>query len=327
MLSCLLDLQMTKALWHIDADHSSLKEVEKPLDSTNLLEVKAKYSLISTGTERLVSLGNVDPKLEKFMAVPYMDGRFSLPVKYGYSLVGEVQTQGEYQGKMVHLMHPHQSTCWVKENEVTVLPENLDIRKAPLISNVETVVNAIWDSEASLGDEVLIAGFGNIGVLLAETLRHIPGINIYILELNEWRRQQAIAAGFLLADSSLNPVDIAFDTTAAAGGLQACIQAVKEEGKVINLSWYGSKSISLNLGTDFHYGRKQIISSQVSKIPNNKKEAWSYAKRKALVMDILEQYPFENYITSFVPFGESPDFYQKLRKGQQGDGLIWCIEY
>lgn len=316
---------MDKALWHIDSQTSALKEVKPPLDKEGLLEIETHYSLISTGTERLVSLGEVSPSFNSSMAVPYMEGGFGLPIKYGYSLVGKVVSEGKYKGKNVHLMHPHQSRCWVKEEHVTLLPDEISLKKAPLISNIETVINAIWDSEITIGQTVLIAGFGNIGTLLAETIRHIPGVNIHILEQNKWRQKKAKELGYHI--SPINDVDIAFDTTASSGGLQACIKAVKEEGSVINLSWYGSKPIQINLGEDFHYGRKKIISSQVSIIPHHKQSNWDYAKRKALAIQLLIKYPYERCISNYVPFKESVDFYHRLRKGEQGDGLIWCIEY
>jgi threonine dehydrogenase-like Zn-dependent dehydrogenase len=316
---------MNKALWHIDHETSVLKEVNSPVEKDGLLEIESRYSLISTGTERLVSLGKVLPSFDNSMAVPYMEGGFALPIKYGYSLVGEVISEGKYKGKNVHLMHPHQSRCWVEEENVTLLPDGMALEKAPLISNIETVINAIWDSEVTIGQTVLIAGFGNIGALLAETIRHIPGVRVYILEQNEWRKAKAKELGYEI--SPINDVDIAFDTTASSGGLQACIQSVKDEGTVINLSWYGSKSVQINLGADFHYGRKKIISSQVSVIPNNKKSNWDYAKRKALAIQLLMQYPYEKCISTCVPFEESVDFYHQLREGTQGDGLIWCIGY
>lgn len=320
---------MATALWHMDKDTSIIKEAKTPKYPEKFLEIKSEYSLVSTGTERLVSLGMGLTSAEEYMAVPYMEGHFSLPIKYGYSLVGKVISKGEHYGKHIHVMHPHQTHCWVNESNVTFLREGMQLSKAPLVSNLETIINAIWDSQVSIGDRVMIAGFGNIGVLLAETLRHIPGISIYIHEIDPWRKEQAEKFGFnvLKRISSKSDFDIAFDTTASSNGLQDSIKVVKEEGKVINLSWYGTKQIQLSLGGDFHYGRKQIISSQVSKIPHEKRNNWDFPKRKSLAMDLLMKYSYEQYIDQFIPFEESPHFYHQLRKGKQGKGLIWCIKY
>jgi len=237
--------------------------------------------------------------------------------------------EGDNQGRLVHLMHPHQTNCWIKKDHYTFLPEGMAAQKATLISNMETIINAIWDSGVGVGDRVMIAGFGNIGVLLAETLRHIPGISIYIHEINDWRKAQAESYGFKVLErvSSKSDFDVSFDTTSAAQGLQDCIKVVKEEGKVINLSWYGTKNIEIHLGGDFHYGRKHIISSQVSKIPHFKRNNWDYAKRKNLAIKLLMEYPYEQYMDVDVPFNETPEFFEALRLGKEGEGMIWTINY
>ncbi len=311
---------MDKALWHINPLQSELRDVTSQPEGEDV-EVRSLYSLVSNGTEALVARGEVGVDFMPFMAVPYMEGDFNLPIKYGYSMIG----QREDNGKYVHFMHPHQSRCWVKEEALTVLPSDLPLEKAALISNMETVINAIWDAEIQGGEKVLIAGFGNIGALLAETLSH-QAVDIYILEKDTWRKNKAQEFGFNIFDDEKD-FDLAFDTTASSSGLQLCIDGIRTEGCVINLSWYGDKKISLNLGSSFHYGRKKMIASQVSSIPLRKQREWTYASRKKLVMDLLVQHPYEKYISDFIPFLESPLFFENLRKGKQGDGLIWCIDF
>ena len=110
---------MTKALWHL-SDHSSAI-AEAHLESSpqeDYLLIQSHFSLISTGTEYLVASGKVPTDLYQSMRVPYMEGDFSFPVKYGYSLVGEVISPGPYQHQMVHLLHPHQNQCLAKAEEV-----------------------------------------------------------------------------------------------------------------------------------------------------------------------------------------------------------------
>jgi len=317
---------MNKALWHIDEFSSELKKVEKTASQGIL--VKSEYSLISTGTERLVATKNVPTNLHQQMKVPYMAGTFELPIKYGYSVVGTVVSEGDFFGKKVHIMYPHQSICEVAETEFFVLPDDLSLAKATLISNMETVINAIWDSELGENEKVLIAGFGNIGGLLAETIRHYSGIDLVIFEKDDWRRAQAESFGF---KTTTNPTpdyfNISFDTTSSSGGLQTCIESVGEEGKIVNLSWYGNKLVEINLGGSFHYDRKKIISSQVSKIPFSKRKDWDYLKRKQFAIELLQKHPYEQFITKEIPFEESPDFYNKLRQNQQGNGLIWVLKY
>ena len=52
------------ALWHIDSDTSILKS--EHISSGRKLQFKSKYSMISTGTERLVASGSVDAGFQEF---------------------------------------------------------------------------------------------------------------------------------------------------------------------------------------------------------------------------------------------------------------------
>jgi len=100
------------------------------------------------------------------------------------------------------------------------------------------------------------------------------------------------------------------------------------EGKIIELSWYGTKSVQLNLGGDFHYQRKQIISSQVGQVPFEKSARWNYQRRKETVWELLKNPLFDAHITHEIPFTESPAFFDKLRNGEvQNEGLGWVIRY
>ncbi len=314
---------MGKALWHINSQKSKLKEIDL-VQMENGIEIRSLYSLVSTGTEALIAKGQVGMKFMEHMTVPYMRGDFNLPILYGYSLIGQNVKTGEY----VHCMHPHQSHCILSKKDITVLAHDFPLPKAALISNLETVVNAIWDGEVKNGDSILIAGFGNIGCLLAETISQLFKVDLYILEKNPWRKQRALQFGFkVIEDESNFLFDLSFDTTSSSIALQFCIDQLKDEGTCINLSWYGDRKIELHLGGSFHYGRKKLISSQVSKIPLKMQDKWNYTNRKKWVMDLLIQYPYEKYITTFIPFKSAPTFYEQLRKGEQGEGLIWCLKY
>lgn len=311
-----------KALWHIDGGSSKLIDVETLNKSVHLQDpilLKAKYSLVSTGTERLVSLGKVSSQLGEKMKVPYMDGSFSLPIKYGYSMIAEES------GTAYHVMHPHQEQMQVNKSDLYKVPHGIPLHRLPLISNLETVANAIWDADISTNDKVAICGFGNIGALLANTLSVHFDIEVDIIEVDAWRIDKAKSLGW-----SVNKgidYDIIFHTTAIPSVLVECMEKLNIEGKIIELSWYGDKVVSLPLGGAFHYNRLQIISSQVSKIPLSKIKEHTYQSRKELACNWLLHDSYDSLITDLIPFEKSPEFYNKLRKNEQGDGLIWIISY
>jgi hypothetical protein len=73
-------------LWHINKNKSELRSEQSVLSPDDVV-LQSLYSIISIGTERIVASGQVPSNLHTQMRVPYMDGQFEFPVKYGYSLV------------------------------------------------------------------------------------------------------------------------------------------------------------------------------------------------------------------------------------------------
>ena len=208
---------MARALWHLSATSSILKEIKLPLENSDNCLLKAEYSLISSGTERLIASGLVPESLHSQMKVPYMQGHFSFPLCYGYSMVGRVISEhSALFSKRVHLMHPHQDICAVEASSLFVIPEDIPSSRASLASNMETALNAIWDSGVSIGDRALVCGFGMIGALVARLLSFIPGVEVHILEIDPVRKRKAAEMGFEVVDKIKEErYDLAFHTSAS----------------------------------------------------------------------------------------------------------------
>jgi len=314
---------MSRALWHINAAQSELREVELAKADSSQELLHARFSLISLGTERTVASGRCDDRFLEKMAVPYMEGCFDLPVKYGYSLIGAKATE---PAQYFHLMHPHQSQCLIDECKLTPLPKALPADRACLISNMETVINAIWDARLAPNSKVLILGFGAIGSLLATTLKLHFDLEVEVWDLDEWKQDKIKGMGLALWEGEKD-FEVVFHSTATEQGLQQAIDVCGIEGKVIELSWYGNKKIQLSLGDSFHYGRKSIISSQVSLIPAHMQDDYDYARRKDLAISYLMHPAYDELLSHKIPFSDSPQFFEKLRKSAIGPGLNWLIDY
>jgi len=318
-----------KSLWHLSETQSVIQEDSFSQGSS--LVLKSQYSLISLGTERLVATGKVPASLSTTMNVPYQAGAFPFPIKYGYSMVGIVQNANHpWTGKRVHLLHPHQDYCQVEKQDCFLIPDEIDSQTATLASNLETAVNAVWDAEVSLGDQVLVVGFGLIGSLIARLVQAIPGTELLVSETNDSKRALAASMGFQVIDLSETqtprPFDIAFNCSAAGQGLQDCIDATGFESKIIELSWYGQKAVNIELGGSFHQQRKQIISSQVSSLPMNRRGRWDYRRRKEIIFNLLKNPIFKHHITQTLKFAVVPTFFEHIRKGKITE-LGICIEY
>ncbi len=301
-------------LWH-NKQTSWLKPVHiSGLKKGDTL-VKTTYSMISLGTEKTVLTQKLPEALSRKMAVPYMKGSLMDTFTYGYSAVGEViKGEGSWVGKNVHLMHPHQDYMIVSDTDIMEIPEGMDLKSATLASNMETAINAIWDAEISLGDRVLIFGYGLIGGLVATIIRYMTGIKVEVFEMNSNRQQLHVSHGIPI--KSLDEYDVVFNATSNESALQEALALTRQEGRIIELSWYGSRDTALRLGAEFHYGRKQIISSQVSQIPFKKQPIWNYKKRKQLVFDLLATSDFSHLLTDEVDFQDTPKFYDRLRRDE-----------
>lgn len=319
---------MALALFHRTADVSELSPVTLATPASNQIEIASLYSLIATGTERLVAKGLVPQELYDHMAVPYMEGEFSFPIKYGYSLVGRVVTENHpLSGRIVHLLHPHQDRCIVSDHDVFAVPEGVPAKRATLASNLESALNGIWDAEVSIGDRVFISGFGMIGSLLARLLSMMPSVEVVVMDIDPIKRKLAENMGFtVVKDTEDSDFDVAFNTSASGAGLQACINAVGYEGKIVEMSWYGVKAATLQLGGSFHSMRKRIISSQVSNLPANRRNRWDYLRRREVVFELLRNDAFDVHIGETVSFENLPDLFDDIRRKSPAV-LTWAVSY
>jgi threonine dehydrogenase-like Zn-dependent dehydrogenase len=259
-----------------------------------------------------------------------MGGAFPFPVKYGYSLVGRiVECPGalDLVGRIVHVLHPHQDFCLVRIKDVFPVPAGISPERATLASNLETAVNAVWDSGITAGERALVVGFGIIGSLVARLVRLFPGAEVEVAERHPESAALARRMGFaVLEEREFPPFDLAFHASGSPEGLQAAMDAVGFEGRVIELSWFGTKSVPLALGGRFHSDRKSIRSSQVSSVAERMRSRWDVRRRKELVFRLLENPEFDGHITRSCAFSDLPGVFADF-ENRAGRGLSLLVRY
>lgn len=318
LLDTIIIQMKAKALWHLNKNKTTILEEEIVEIGDAKTLIKTNYSCISSGTEVLVAKGFVPSMLKENMRVNYMAGSFDFPIKYGYSLVGETE-----DGRYVHLMHPHQDKLFVREADLFSIPAGLPLKRATLLSNMETAINAVWDAQLKGNEKILIIGFGGIGALLALTLKHHTGTNPSILELDEIKLKKAKDLGFSMDHCDF---DIIFHTSSSDTGLQYALDHVKKDGSVIEMSWYGEKQSKLHLGGHFHYNRVRLISSQVSTVsPFAPVEG--YRARKEIACQILLNDAFDEIISNEVLFDDTPAYFDNLKTSSNNSALATIIIY
>ena len=307
-----------KALWHVDEYTTTIIEEDIFKTDAKNVFINTKYSFISSGTETLVSRGFVPNGLKEKMTVNYMGGSFNFPIKYGYSLVGETS-----DGLNVHLMHPHQNCLYAKESDLYIIPAGLPLKRATLLSNMETTINAVWDAQLKGNEKVLVIGFGGIGALLAQTIKSYAQINPCVMEPDQNKMNKAEELGFSFIGGEY---DVIFHTSASNQGLQYAIDHVCKDGVVIELSWYGNRQMNLCLGGNFHYNRVKLISSQVS-VVSPFAPIKSFKERKDIACSILLNNVFDEIITNEVSFNDLPSYFDGLKNSDNKTALATIVKY
>src|SRR5262245_5583779 len=82
---------MPKALWYVGPGIAELREEPLAPGPDDIL-VRAQFGAISRGTEALIFAGRVPASEYQRMRAPHMGGTFPFPVKYGYAVVGRVES-------------------------------------------------------------------------------------------------------------------------------------------------------------------------------------------------------------------------------------------
>ena len=304
--------------WVARPQFGELRESELVERTPNQSRLVTEYTGVSVGTERLVGGGRVPASCMTPMACRYMEGDLRLPVKYGYSLVGR-GVEGSLAGETVFVMHPHQDHVVVADEHATVLPPSLPARRGVLIPNLETALNATWDARLEPGTAALVVGGGAVGLLVAYVLSRTTGAPVALVEVDEARARLAERLPWIErvhdATDELPEVDVAFHTSGNGRGLQCALDAVGFEGRVLELSWYGTDHVTLELGTEFHYQRKTIQASQVSTIAPSHRETHDYTARLGEVVGLLDEPALDLLLGPPVEFSDMPLWMGDLYRG------------
>lgn len=296
------------ALWHVAPGETALRPAAP---GTGAARVRMAVSALSRGTERLVRDGRVPASEHARMRGPAMEGDFPFPVKYGYCAVGLVEDgPAGLIGKHVFALHPHQTWFRAAPEALTPLPEGLPLPRAALLANMETALNAVWDSGLAPGDRAAVIGAGAVGLLTARIAARIPGCEIFLHDTIPERAAGANdlgASAVTQADPAPRGLDVVFDASASAAGMAAGMEMLGDEGTLVSLGWHGAGTTALPLGGPFHSRRLRLVSSQVGRLPPARAPRWDYARRLGAAARLLaEDHGLDALLPAPVPWREAP---------------------
>jgi threonine dehydrogenase-like Zn-dependent dehydrogenase len=291
--------------------------------------VRTLYSGISRGTEALVFRGEVPASQHDAMRAPFQEGRFPGPVKYGYASVGEVvEGPAALEGRAVFCLYPHQDLYCVPAAAVTPLPAGLPVGRAVLAPNAETALNAVWDARPGPGDRIVVVGAGVLGLLVADLCDRLPGTEVVTFDIDPGRAEIARALGLTFTGDA--PVgadaDLVIHASGHEEGLRTALAAAGVEATVLELSWYGDRSVSLPLGEAFHSRRLTIKSSQVGRIPAHRASRWNHRRRMETALGLLRDARLDALISGESDFDDLPETLARLSRDSAG-ALCHRIRY
>jgi threonine dehydrogenase-like Zn-dependent dehydrogenase len=311
------------ALWYSGPGKVELRQEALALPGADEVRVKTLYSAISRGTESLVFGGRVPASEFQRMRSPFMAGDFPFPVKYGYAAVGRVESDNNaLQNSNVFVLYPHQTAFNIPASAAIVLPEDVPPRRAVLAANMETALNGVWDAAPGPADRISVIGAGVVGSLVAYLCGRLPGADVTLIDINPARAELAgkLGVDFSEPRHAKGDCDLVVHASGSPDGLRTALELAGDEATVLEMSWYGDAAVTIPLGGPFHSRRLRLISSQVGRIAPSHRSRWTYSRRLAAAVALLNDPRLDELMTPEVAFGDLPQRLPGIL--QAGSGIL-----
>ena len=318
-----------RAYWCHGIGQGSINNQSLAATPNGHIRLRTSYSGISRGTEIKVAKGSVPPSEWERMRCPHQSGDFPFPVKYGYCNVARVEAGPKYLlNQFVFALFPHQDIFDLPTAQATPLPPALPPKRAILAANMETALNAVWDSGAAPGDRIIVIGAGTLGLLIARLLARVAGIDVTIFDIDPGKSSIAgrLALPFTTAVDEEFDADIVINASGSQAGLAAGLAMAGNQGLILEASWLDSNG-GLPLGGPFHSRRLTIKSSQVGQLPPQRAPRWNFRRRMIKALELLAgDSLLDHLITHEIHFDELPQTMAKLCQGWRAP-LTICVNY
>jgi 2-desacetyl-2-hydroxyethyl bacteriochlorophyllide A dehydrogenase len=318
-----------RAFWIEEGSQGSIRAVHLPAPGPDNVVVETLFSGISRGTETLVFLHRVPPSQYAAMRCPFQDGEFPAPVKYGYNAVGRVvHGPEELLDHMVFVLHPHQTRFVVPASAALPIPPNVPPGRAVLTANMETALNGLWDAEIIAGDRVCVIGAGVVGLLTGWLAARTAGVSVLVIDIDPAKARAAarLELPFRSDADGVGDFEVIMHASGNPAGLRTALAIAAFEARIIEMSWFGDREVSLPLGEAFHSRRLTIHSSQVGAVAAPRRAGWTHRRRLELALRLLADDRLDALISGESPFSSLPEVMRDLTSGTL-PGLCHRIRY
>lgn len=202
------------------------------------------------------------------------------------------------------------------------LPEGLDLRLAAFVEPLSVAVHAVRRSGLGLGDAVMVAGAGPIGLAVACCARLAGAGEVFVSEPAEPRRRAAEELGFTVLDAREPGEDlrertrgegagVVFDSAAHPAVAAGITSWTATGGRIVFVGTYGAPA-ALDL-QDVVFRELETVGCRV------------YTRRdveRAVEFIADGRFDPEPFITGTVPLAEAPAALERLRSGDELKVLI-----
>ncbi len=164
-------------------------------------------------------------------------------------------------------------------------------------------------------------GAGVVGLLVAWRILQAHGQSVELLDLDMSRSEIAQAIGLQLLHPNMASAgrDVVIHASGSEQGLRQALELAGHEGRIIEMSWFGTAEVQLPLGEAFHSKRLTIRSSQVGSIPPRMATNWSHRSRIEMVLSLLGAHPELGLLVSGEShFNDLPDTMSNLCDVSEG---------
>jgi threonine dehydrogenase-like Zn-dependent dehydrogenase len=322
-------IETARAFWVAEPGRGEIRDETLPAAAPDDIVVRTRFSGVSRGTESLVFRGHVPETEWSRMRAPFQAGDFPAPIKYGYCNVGVVERGPKSMlGREVFVLYPHQTRYVVPAAAAHLLPEGVPPGRAVLAANLETAINGLWDARPHVGDRITVIGAGTVGCLVAWLASRVAGCTVQLVDVNPSRAEVARALGvpFVEPSQAAADADLVIHASGSPDGLALALRVAGDEATVVEMSWYGDRTVPLELGAAFHARRLSIVSSQVGRIAPAQRPRWDYRRRMQLALTLLREPMLDVLISGESAFESLPQLMTGLAAAP-GNVLCHRIRY
>jgi hypothetical protein len=117
---------------------------------------------------------------------------------------------------------------------------------------------------------------------------------------------------FAAPDNASPEADLVVHASGSPAGLATALTIAGFEAMVLEMSWYGTRIVPLELGGAFHSRRLTLRSSQVGAVPASRGQRWPPRRRLALALSLLRDPAFDILLSGETEFAALPALMPQL---------------